>query len=58
MAMPTSAIIHIQKIAPGPPRFSATATPAILPVPTREASEVQNAWDGAGRSVGGRAGQP
>jgi len=35
--MPTSATIHIQKIAPGPPRYSATATPAILPVPTREA---------------------
>lgn len=33
--MPTSATIHIQKIAPGPPSVIATATPAILPVPTR-----------------------
>ena len=44
--MPTSATIHIQKIAPGPPRVSATATPAMLPVPTRLASEVQSAWNG------------
>lgn len=33
--MPTSATSHIQKIAPGPPRVNATATPAMLPVPTR-----------------------
>ena len=37
--MPTNATIHIQKIAPGPPSVSATATPAILPVPTRLASD-------------------
>ena len=28
---------HVQKAAPGPPRTIAVATPAILPVPTREA---------------------
>ena len=44
--MPTKATIHIQKIAPGPPRVRATATPAMLPVPTREASEVHSAWKG------------
>lgn len=44
VAMPTSAITHIQKIAPGPPSVIATATPAMLPVPTRAASEVHKAW--------------
>ena len=43
--IPTSAVIHIQKIAPGPPTVSATATPAMLPVPTRLASPVANAWN-------------
>ena len=42
--MPISATIDIQKIAPGPPTISAIATPAILPVPTREASPTQKAW--------------
>ena len=32
--MPNSAVIHIQKIAPGPPSAMAVATPARLPVPT------------------------
>ena len=44
--MPTSATIHIQKMAPGPPRAIATATPARLPVPTREARLVHSAWNG------------
>ena len=44
VAMPTSAITHIQKIAPGPLSVIATATPAMLPVPTRAASEVHKAW--------------
>ena len=35
---------HIQKTAPGPPATTAIATPAILPTPTREAVEMQNAW--------------
>ena len=34
VAMPTSAVIHIQNTAPGPPTAMAVATPAILPVPT------------------------
>ncbi len=41
--MPMNATTHIQKIAPGPPTTSAVATPAMLPVPTRAASEVANA---------------
>ena len=49
--MPTSATIHIQKIAPGPPSVSATATPAMLPVPTRLARLVQSAWKGEMPSV-------
>ena len=31
--MPNSAVTHIQKRAPGPPRRIAKATPAILPIP-------------------------
>ena len=38
------AMIHIQKIAPGPPLTIAIAMPAILPTPTREAVLTQNAW--------------
>ncbi len=34
VAMPTTALIHIQKMAPGPPIERATATPAMLPIPT------------------------
>src|SRR5260363_7581 len=33
--MPSKAVTHIQKMAPGPPSVSATAIPMILPVPTR-----------------------
>ena len=33
VAMPNSAVIHIQNTAPGPPATTAVATPAILPVP-------------------------
>ena len=43
--MPSRAISHIQKMAPGPPRVNATATPTMLPTPTREASEIENAWN-------------
>ena len=35
---------HIQKAAPGPPRMIAVATPAMLPVPTREAVAIISAW--------------
>jgi len=44
--MPRNAEHHIQKIAPGPPRAIAPATPAILPVPTVPARAVQTAWKG------------
>ena len=40
-----SAMIHIQNTAPGPPTAMAVATPAMLPVPTREAVETIMAWN-------------
>ena len=43
VAPPTTASIHIQNTAPGPPIAMAMATPATLPVPTREAAETVNA---------------
>lgn len=38
---------HIQKIAPGPPRVMAVATPAMLPIPIVAAMEVIRApkWE-------------
>ena len=42
--MPTMALTHIQKIAPGPPIASAIATPAILPMPTVAATTDIRAW--------------
>ena len=33
VAMPTSAVIHIQNTAPGPPMAMAAATPTMLPLP-------------------------
>ena len=44
--MPTRAVIHIQKTAPGPPRKMAVATPAMLPVPMVADSEVIKALKG------------
>ena len=44
--MPTSAVIHIQNTAPGPPRKMAVATPAILPVPMVAESDVISALKG------------
>src|SRR5262245_41216239 len=41
--MPTRAVTHIQNSAPGPPRAMATATPAMLPIPTVDASAVESA---------------
>ena len=38
VAMPTSAVIHIQNTAPGPPSATAVATPAMLPTPIVAAS--------------------
>ena len=37
------ASIHIQNTAPGPPVVTAMATPATLPVPTRDAAEMVKA---------------
>ena len=39
------AMIHIQKMAPGPPLMMAVATPTILPVPMVAASAVQRLWN-------------
>ncbi|MNN86480.1 hypothetical protein D3C81_2039050 [compost metagenome] len=44
VAMPSRPIIHIQNTAPGPPRLMATATPAMLPAPTRPATLRVRAW--------------
>ena len=46
VAMPTSAVIHIQNSAPGPPTAIAVATPAMLPVPTVAESSVISAANG------------
>ena len=44
VAVPSRATTHIQKIAPGPPRMRASATPTMLPVPTRQARPTAKAW--------------
>ncbi len=41
--MPNTAQTHIQKMAPGPPRVMATATPAILPMPIVPAMALESA---------------
>ncbi len=41
--MPISAMTHIQKTAPGPPAVIATATPAMLPPPTRPPTDTKSA---------------
>ena len=43
LVIPKNAVIHIQKIAPGPPTKIATATPAILPMPMVPASALDRA---------------
>ena len=45
LAAPNRAMTHIQNTAPGPPTAMAVATPARLPVPTRLAIEMANAWN-------------
>ena len=45
VAMPKNAIIHIQKIAPGPPMSIAPQAPTMLPVPTCAAIAVVSAWN-------------
>ena len=44
VAVPAMAVIHIQKMAPGPPMVMASATPAMLPRPTVLASAELSAW--------------
>ena len=44
VAIPRSAVIHIQKSAPGPPQWMAHAAPAMLPIPTVADSAVVRAW--------------
>ena len=46
VAMPTSAVIHIQNTAPGPPSAIAVATPAMLPTPIVAARQVISAANG------------
>jgi len=43
VAMPTSAISRIRNTAPGPPSVMATATPAMLPPPTRPPTDTSSA---------------
>ena len=43
-AMPAMPIIHIQKIAPGPPKAIATATPPMFPNPTVAERAAERAW--------------
>ena len=42
--IPTTALTHIQKMAPGPPTVIAIATPAIFPIPTVDAMALIKAW--------------
>ncbi len=44
VAIPRNAVTHIQKRAPGPPKWMAMATPAMLPIPTVADSAVVSAW--------------
>ena len=44
VAIPTAAVTHIQKSAPGPPQWMARATPAMFPIPTVADSAVVSAW--------------
>ena len=44
VAMPTTALTHIQKMAPGPPMTRAIATPAMLPIPTVAPITEVRAW--------------
>ncbi len=46
VAMPKTPVIHIQKMAPGPPAVTATATPTMLPAPTVAARAVESAPNG------------
>jgi hypothetical protein len=43
-AIPNTPATHIQKMAPGPPSDTATATPAIFPRPIVADNAAHNAW--------------
>ena len=43
VVIPMIAVSHIQKIAPGPPVWIATATPAMFPIPTVLANALDKA---------------
>ena len=43
--MPSSAEIHIQKMAPAPPKQSAPATPMMFPVPMAAARAAEKVWN-------------
>ena len=45
VAMPTRALTHIQKMAPGPPTTRAIATPAMFPMPTVALIALIRAWN-------------
>ena len=45
VAIPRSALTHIQKMAPGPPTTRAIATPAMLPSPTVDEMVLISAWN-------------
>lgn len=44
VAAPSRAMTHIQNTAPGPPNAMAVATPPMLPMPTRPASDIMRDW--------------
>ena len=44
VAIPMKPVTHIQKRAPGPPQWRATATPAMFPTPTVAERAVESAW--------------
>ncbi len=44
VAIPTMALSHIQKIAPGPPTVIAMATPEMFPMPIVAARALTSAW--------------
>src|SRR5699024_1141154 len=59
LAAPVSRhITHIHSTAPGPPRKIAPATPETLPVPTRAAAEIENAWKALSDLVRSRRSRP
>ena len=46
MAIPTTAMTHIQKMAPGPPNMMAAGTPMMLAAPIVDDKADVSAWRG------------